>query len=88
MPCHASGRIGEKWTEERQVYQHSQSGKGQGKGAPINAYVEQDYQLLTVTLLDAGTFTFLLISTIVLCFDAREEAIQDEYVARVRASIY
>ncbi|KAI2802597.1 hypothetical protein BLOT_010055, partial [Blomia tropicalis] len=74
--------LGEKWTEERQVYQHSQSGKGQGKGAPINAYVEQDYQLLTVTLLDAGTFTFLLISTIVLCFDAREEAIQDEYVAR------
>jgi len=88
MPCHAAGRIGEKWTTDRQVYQQSHGGRHLTKGTPLNAYVELDYHLLIVTALDAGACALFLMSTMFLCGDAREEAIQDEYVARVRASIY
>lgn len=88
MPCHAAIRLGDKWAEEKQVYQHSSSKTSAAKGMPINAYVENDYQLLAVTILDALACILFLVSTMVLCSDAREEAIQDEYVARVRASIY
>ena len=91
MPCHGGSRIGEKWTDERQVYQYSSGGGSKnapGKGAVINAYLENDYQIMAVTTLDAIACFFFSISTLVLCGDAREEAIQDEYVARVRASIY
>lgn len=88
MPCHASVRLGDKWTDSPQVYQHSSAKTNAAKGAPINAYLELDYQLLLVTLLDALACMFFTISTMVLCCDAREEAIQDEYVARVRTSIY
>lgn len=87
MPCHSKVRIGERMTEHRQVYQHSKATNAP-KGTPVNAYVESDYQILLVTGLDALCCFFLMISTLVLCSDAREEAIQDEYVARVRTSIY
>ena len=88
MPCHVSMRIEEKLIDQPQVYQHSHGNKQNTKGLPINAYLEADYHLLAVTILDALSCALFILSTLVLCGDAREEAIQDEYVARVRASIY
>lgn len=49
---------------------------------PVNAYIEQDDFMMAVTGLDLLAAGFLLITTIVLVVDAREQAIQDDYVAR------
>ena len=51
---------------------------------PVNAYIEQDDFMMAVTGLDLLAAGFLLITTIVLVVDAREQAIQDDYVARVQ----
>ncbi|XP_054158753.1 uncharacterized protein LOC128957062 [Oppia nitens] len=67
------------------IYPHHST---KDKISGINAYVEWDVIMLGITGIDGLAAFLLFLSTVVLCLDAREEAIQDEYVARVRSSIY
>ncbi|CAG2122596.1 unnamed protein product, partial [Medioppia subpectinata] len=85
MPCHSQSReTGEKTVNAgKHAYPHNSKDKN-----PVNAYIEEDILMLAVTGMDAFAAFLLFLSTVVLCVDAREEAIQDEYVARVRSSVY
>ena len=89
MPCHSQFRNGgdPKQTANsgtKQAY-HPTNSKDK---SPVNAYIEGDILMLAVTAMDAMAAFLFFLSTVILCIDAREEAIQDEYVARVRSSVY
>ncbi len=84
MPCHSQVQIGGKTISTKKLaYHHNTKDK-----TPVNAYVEEDLFMLAVTVMDAFAGFLFFLGTVILCIDAREEAIQDEYVARVRGSAY
>jgi len=83
MPCHTQVLVGDKQISKTQVYHHNSKDK-----SPVNAYMEADMFMLAVTVMDAFAGLLFFLATVTLCVDAREEAIQDEYVARVRSSVY
>jgi hypothetical protein len=83
MPCHSQVIIAGKLSTTKQAYHHNTKDK-----IPVNAYSEEDLFLLAVTVMDAFAGLLFLLATVILSIDAREEAIQDEYVARVRGSVY
>ncbi len=83
MPCHSQVQIAGKLINTKLAYHHNSKDK-----TPVNAYVEEDLFILAVTVMDAFAGLLFLLATIILGIDAREEAIRDEYVARVRGSAY
>ena len=90
MPCHSQLRVGEGEKVDssgkpayNMIYHPNSKDKN-----PVNAYIEEDILMLAVTAMDGFAAFLFFLSTVILCVDAREEAIQDEYVARVRSSIY
>ena len=86
MPCHSQLRAGEgkqSQSSGKQAYHPNSKDKN-----PVNAYIEEDILMLAVTAMDGFAAFLFFLSTVILCVDAREEAIQDEYVARVRSSAY
>ena len=86
MPCHSQLRVGEAKQANsagKQAYHPNSKDK-----ISVNAYLEGDILMLAVTAMDGIAAFLFFLSTVILCVDAREEAIQDEYVARVRSSIY
>ncbi len=56
----------------------------------INAYGENDMLMLAVTVMDAFAGLLILLSTVILCVDcdAKTEESQNEYVPRIRTSVY
>lgn len=75
MPCKVDPELG----TDKQIWTRSLKDK-----QPINAFAEEDYEMLLVTLIDTLIGLALFTSTVVFFIDAREQAMQDEYVVRVR----